>query len=192
MDAKARFKELPGDDPASAVLELKRCASECHANQKRHASWKSEWTKYQADESLWLSMLSFVPAVAHKRLAKARVALEGIGCTIDTHGLESVSDITLMLQDGLRLATTAAKTAETEYQTARKALWNASEDVTEAEQEWQDWIQTVEDFGAPDVSASDIVELDRLADRSLRFRHLPDGLPLLGGALAARHGTGHR
>ena len=163
MTATASVHELLGDDPASALLELEHSASENRANQERHASWESGWTKHQADESIWLSFLSFLPAVAHKRLAKARAALDDIGCTIDTVGLSSVSEIAPMLQDKLRSAIAAAKTAKTEHQTAQIA----TNELKEAEQEW---IQAVEDLGAPNVSASDTVELDRFADCNVRFR----------------------
>ncbi|WP_299970213.1 AAA domain-containing protein [uncultured Roseobacter sp.] len=162
MTATARVHELLGDDPASAVLELENSASESCANQERHASWESGWTKHQADESFWLSLLSFLPAVARKRLAKARAALDDIGCTNDTVGLGSVSEIAPMLQDGLRSATAAAKTAETAYRTAQ----TATKDLNEVEQEWT---QAVEDLGAPNVSASDTLELDRFADCNVRF-----------------------
>lgn len=163
MTATARVHELLGDDPASTVLELEHGASESRTNQERHASWESGWTKHQADESIWLSLLSFLPAIARKRLAKARAALDDIGCTIDTVGLGSVSEIAPMLQDRLRAATAAAKTAETEYRTAQ----TATKDLKEAEQEWT---QAVEDLAAPNLSASETGELDRFADCNVRFR----------------------
>jgi len=162
-NSTARVANLLGNDPAVTSTQLEKTAHDSKAAYKRHKSWESRWTKHQADESILLSLFSFLSPVARKRMLQARVALEAIGCTMDFTGSSSVAFIGTSLQDACRSAKEAAVTARHAHEAARSAL----EDLEQAQKEWG---RVTKDLGAPSVPVSELLTVDRFIDRHTRFQ----------------------
>ncbi|MEP3945174.1 AAA domain-containing protein [Ascidiaceihabitans sp.] len=160
--ATAKVADLLGNDPATTSAQLEKAAHESEAAHKRHKSWESRWIKHQADESVLLSLFSFLPPVARKRLMKARVALEDAGCTMDFSGKSSIASIGTSLREALRSAKDVAVAARHDHEEAQAAM----KDLDQAR---DDWTSTIENLGAPSVPASDALTVDQFADCHTRF-----------------------
>ena len=160
--AASHVADLLGNDPSATLSQVEQVADDSEATRERHASWVSGWAKYQADESVFLSLFSFLPAVARKRMMKALVALEGMGCTLDFSGNSSIASIGTSLQDALRSAKDAAQTSRAKYEAARSACL----DLEHAKREWT---HATEKLGAPSVPVSEALVVDRFADCHTRF-----------------------
>ncbi|MCF6329196.1 MAG: AAA domain-containing protein [Henriciella sp.] len=160
--ATSRVSSLLGDDPKTTLPLLAKAADSDDAAHEIHKSWKSGWTKYQADESVFLSLFSFLPAIARKRMMKAHVALEGMGCTLDFSGNASIASIGASLNDALGTAQDAAQSSRTKYEAARSAL----EDLDQAQREWD---RATQSLAAPSVPVSEALAVDRFTDCNTRF-----------------------
>jgi len=160
--ATRKVGDLLGDDPVATSAQLQQATFDHEAAHKRHKSWESSWTKHQAEESILLSLFSFLPPVARKRVMKARVALEAAGCKMDFSGSSSVANIGISLQTALRSAKDAAEAARYTYETAQSAL----EDMDQAQQEW---VRATERLAAPSAPASEALTVDRFTDCHTRF-----------------------
>jgi hypothetical protein len=161
-EATAKVTRLLGSDPKAAFSLLAQGASDADATYKNHKSWESGWIKYQADESVFLSLFSFIPALARKRLMKARVALEGVGCTLDLSGKSSILSIDTSLKDALRESKDAAQSSRSEYERARSVLKHLV-------QTQREWARATQRLAAPSVPVSEALSVDRLADCNTRF-----------------------
>lgn len=161
-EATSKVADLLGDDAETALLQVEKVAHDSEAARECHEFWDSGWTKHQADESVILALFSFIPAVSRKRMMKARVALEAIGCTLDFSANNSIASIGTSLQNGFRTATDAAQSSLTKYEAARSACL----DLEHANREWA---HATEKLGAPLVLASEVEVVDRFADCNTRF-----------------------
>ncbi len=161
-DAVSKVTALLGDDAKKAVLQLEEGARSSEATQARHKGWDTGWMKYQAEESVFAALFNFLPVVAQKRVMKARVALEALGCTVDFSTDKSVARLGLSLQNACRAATDTAKLTRIKYETAR----SAQDDLDRAQRAWT---LAAERLDAPAVPAAEAVVVDRVADCNTRF-----------------------
>lgn len=160
--AALRVADLLGDDPEVALLQFDDDANQGETLRGRHKTWESAWAKHQADESIFLALFSFLPAIARKRAMKVRVALEAVGCTVDFSDVSSVSGIETALQAASKKAVAAAQSYRTKH-TDAKSAWAA------LDQAQRDWDVAVSNLGAPSVPASEAVTVDRFVDCNTRF-----------------------
>ena len=158
-----KVADLLGDNPTTTLKQLEKVAHDSEAVHKRHKSWQSSWSKHQADESIVLSIFSFFPPVARKRMLKARVALEDAGCTIDFSESRSVENVGALLRNAQRSAKDAAVTARHTHETAQAAL----QDLDQAQKVWA---CAIENLGAPSVPAAEAVTVDQFMDCDTRFQ----------------------
>lgn len=160
--ATVKVADLLGNDPTATSAQLEKAAHDGEVAHKRHKSWESRWTKHQADESVLLSLFSFLPPVARKRAMKARVALEDAGCTLDLSGRNSVASIGTSLRKALRSAKDVAVASRHDFEEAKAAM-------KELDKARNDWASAIENLDAPSVPTSDALTVDQFADCHTRF-----------------------
>ncbi len=158
----SKVADLLGTEPEAKMEKLDVLLQESSESQKEHESWDAEWTKHQADESVFLEMFSFIPAVARKRLLKAQLTFETIGCKVDFSSTRSVKDINKLLKRAVQSAMKSAQSARSDCEAARSAL----ENLTKAQ---QIWAEAISSLNFADVEGANLQDVDKYADCNSRF-----------------------
>lgn len=159
----ARASDLLGEEPDGALAELEREAQAAKATSDQHKTWETSWQKHQAEESIFMGLFGFLPSVARKRMAKARVALGAAGCALDLSQAKTVLEIGATLQEAVETAVKADEVAQKTYQSAHTAK-------TDLEKAKRDWQSAVEDLNFPKDQRSMPENVDAFADCNARFR----------------------
>ncbi|WP_342075178.1 AAA domain-containing protein [Yoonia sp. SS1-5] len=159
----AKVSRLLGDNPVVALSELEQEAQAAQATSEQYKNWETSWHKHQADESLFLGLFGFLPPVARKRMARARVALDAIGCSLALGDARSIFDIGTAIQKAVDTAGKAEKAAEQAFKDAK----TATADLEKAKRDWQSAVENL-DFPADQLPTPKNV--DAFADCNARFR----------------------
>ena len=160
--ASAKVADLLGTHPEAAMNNLERVLRESEARVVANKNWASAWTKHQADESIFLALFGFIPAISRKRLMQGRVSLEAAGCEVDFSSSRSLSEITTHLKHSEQTAMKSAQSARRDCQAAQSALGN----LTEAQEVWKSAISSL---GFRDLKHASLKEVDRHTDCNGRF-----------------------
>ncbi|MCL3880707.1 AAA domain-containing protein [Marivita sp. GX14005] len=158
-----KVRSLLGDNPETALSRFEDDAKRISAEHDKCKAWDVAWTRHQAGESSVLSLFSFLPPVARKRAAKARMALQEVGCTLDFGYDSSVSDIESALRADIGNAAERSRSAQAKLEQAR----SAHADLKAANQAWQ---EATDQLGAPPPHITDALTFDQLADVTSRFQ----------------------
>lgn len=159
----AKLRSLLGDEPEAILSRFNADAARELAEYEKRKTWEAAWTRHQADETMFLTLLSFLPPVARKRAAMARMALQGAGCTLDFGHDLPVSDIGAALKSDMRNVAERSRSAETKLEQAMAAHG-------EMEAANRAWKQVTERLGAPPTHIIEELTFDQLADITSRFR----------------------
>lgn len=163
LDASTvKVRSLLGDEFETALSRLNVDATRELAEYEKRKKWDAAWTRHQADESMLLSFFGFLPPVARKRAAKARMVLLESGCTLDFAHDSSVSDIGSMLRADIGSASEGFRSAQAKLKQAE----TAHGDLKAAKRAWQ---QATDQLGAPPSHIAEELSFDQLADITSRF-----------------------
>ena len=162
LDAgRAEVESVLGREPEEALAALEAKRDRVVRENEANRGLLDEWEAYLAGESILLSLFGFLPAVARRRRLKARLFLKTIGYSVregvrlDVGRVEA--EMGRRLNEGQRHLRAVhgelvrGREAMEGLKLARKEYGGAAGDVT----------------GGADVE--DVVELERLADRGIRF-----------------------
>lgn len=154
--ARSALETALGPDlDAAEALRAKEVTERTGTVEKLRAA-RAALDQYLASESLLATMVSFLPSVKEKRVARARLALGDL-----VPGLENarrVQEIDDKIRADLRAAEGALQSAERSLTTARALRL----DFNEAD---KNWAKARELLGGAD----DVAELERQADLDIRF-----------------------
>lgn len=157
-----KVRSLLGDEPEAALSRLNSDATRELSEHEKRKTWDAAWTRHQADESMLLSLLGFLPSVARKRAAKARMILLEGGCTLDFGHDVSVSGIRSMLRADIDSAAERFRSAQARLKQAE----TAHGDLKAAKQAWQ---KATDQLGPPPSHIVGELTFDQLADITARF-----------------------
>ena len=163
-DSKAKAQKVLGDDPEAKLMQLKKVAVKAVAAYDRHNKWDTAWARHQASESTLLAIFSFLPPVARKRAAMARLALQDMGCTLEFGHKFSVPAIGTSLRVKNRAAGEQSRETLAKMQEGQ-LVW---EDLEEAKQVW---MQARDQLGnpSPDLDKPEELNEEQFADVTSRF-----------------------
>lgn len=158
----SKVTDLLGAEPEAAIEKLEVLQQESAECLKEHKSWEAKWTRHQADESVLLDIFSFIPAVARKRLMKAQLTFDAIGCKVDFSSAHSVKDINKLLKRAVQSAMKAAQIARSDCESARSAL----DERTNARKIWAGAVKSLNFAG---IEGANLQGVDKHADCNSRF-----------------------
>ena len=161
--ARAAAERVLGADPGVALSRLEherdRCLSEDIANRDLLAGWKS----YLAEESMFLSLFSFLPAVGRKRRLRAGRFLEEAGYADDVGAWLRIEAVEPELRRRANESDQRFRAAEGELGRGRAAI----KDLAGAR---MGFAGAAEAIGAGEIDPDDHAALERIVDCGMRFK----------------------
>lgn len=162
--AREAARQEFGADPTVVMTQRRQQEAEMKVQSQAFDDLAEQWEAYLAKESIFYSLLSWLPPVARKRLRLARLFLKGFFPPgSELHGGNSIHEIEVAIQDRREQFTTALR--------AQRHLVQRGEAVLKAEQEQVErWQAELALLGAAEGAESlSLVECDILADTAIRF-----------------------
>lgn len=149
-----------GDDPGAELARRDKVAQSDLAKAATVRKALKSWNDHLAQESIWLALFSWIPAVARKRLAMALHALDAAGVSPgEAETMKALEDMLkhqVASQDGKAAA--SAKCAEIGHRLTK--------DLGSAQSQWQGAVAVLSAAHTMETLA----EADRIADTTIRFK----------------------
>ena len=161
--ARAEAERVLGADPEKALAALEAHRSRCARDDIANQDLLGEWQGYLAQESMFLSLFSFLPPVARKRRLKARMFLKGVGYDADGGAHLDIDALEPELHRRMNEGRQRLQAAHAEADRGRAAM----DELADAR---KDFAGAAGDIGAGDAHLEDIAAQERIADCGIRFR----------------------
>jgi len=161
--ARERGRAILGDDPAIVQAQRRAAVEAAEAAGRQAQALRAAWDHHQATESLFLVLFGWLPPVAGKRLAGARIALRPLWPEPlpDWRHVREIGPAMDRIAEAARLRIAACRASLAEADALR-----------ESERACLDrWRAAVAELGIAAADAGDLTlaACDPLADRHLRF-----------------------
>ncbi len=160
---RQQCERLLGKHPEAGLAQLQQRIDQDKTRLARMKGEYRKWQQFCAEESLWLSLFSFLPAVARKRALRRRLFIEQ---TFTPPLRETVHEAT---EDTLD---TICHTRVQQHESSLQALLAQLERhqallarLQQAEQAWQALLKTL----VPGLERQDLAGVDAKLDTTLRF-----------------------
>ena len=150
-----------GSDPEAALGERQKHLTEAQNSLSDLEELAQRWDRHVANESALLAFFSFLPSVARKRLAAARIVFREAGFGDLADKLSHVSAAGTDIQNKKSDARSAAETAT-------KSVKHATSLIAEAKAAGERYQSAVTTLSA-DLADSEINGIDSFADCHIRF-----------------------
>lgn len=163
VHARAVLRSELGDHPGQVLAEHAGRCSQRAAENGVLLKARSAWQGYQAEEPMWLSLFSWLPPVAHRRLLRARMFLESVlGAGAGLGECRDLKQLDALLAS--RIDSAAGALAAQQATLLRLNELAAAEEAAAAQ-----WGREAGRLGSAEGAAMTLAECDRLLDTRLRF-----------------------
>lgn len=160
--ARSEVEKKLGANPELVVQARLAAKIESEAITTRTNEMLRKWEGWLAQESLLVSLFSFLPPIARKRTLRARLLLRELGVDEVVINGARIEHIDADLRAFVRSNTSKSQEAMASYTEADVAL----KELRKQEIAWQELYASL---GGKVGVVPDIIEFDRVADRKLRF-----------------------
>lgn len=162
--AHEAVQHMLGDDPDTALLNRHKEKKHFLSQDDFAKGLVQKWEGFLVDEPIWLSLLSFLPPIAKKRLLRARVCLRKIRAPTEITSVQVFGNISKQLEAFANNAAMLARSATEAYNQAKQAFDKLKcTDVN--------WKKVTVGLLSDSQQHDDLyMAFDRAADCSIRFR----------------------
>lgn len=153
-------KDELGEDPSGEMLNRESDAMRTAASKEALLKALTLWEDHLAQEPFWLTLFSWVPAIARRRLAIARAVLDRAGVLLRNE--RSLSELEVAMNRQTAQSTDAFAVATKRLETGKRVLG----ELQNAEDQWQ----TAAFVLGSDHQVKTLADADTIADITIRFR----------------------
>lgn len=155
---------LLGKDPDQGLADIKHQVVNAAADVDRASAAKDAWETVLAGEKWWMTVFSWIPAVATRRFISAKLALKETSFSVPDN-LRSVDEVTTTLNTKLNRMKNALHSLKQQLADGEAAIRNYREVLAK----WHDAIEPVVGPIPADVLVT-LAEVDKKADTEIRFK----------------------
>jgi len=152
-----------GPDPEAAHAERQRRRDRAARDHAAASQLVGQWEQYLVGEPILLSLFSFLPPVAARRALRARLFLRAQGAAGPVTELSRVEEMDTALRRRTKESGEELRRLELEAERSAQLLIDFKR-TREA------WGEAVRQLDCSDEQADDVIECDRRADSTVRFR----------------------
>lgn len=164
-EANAIVKALIGDEPKSKLAELKALAQNHYQKSAGIKSALKQWQHFLANESIWLSLFSWLKPVKNKKQRQRELYISSFEGGIDAL-LASQGPTFEQAESALKLAINEQEQAYQQVHEEFQTKNNILEKHSTIKNKWQNLARSI---GVDDYSECDLNAVDKKADTAIRF-----------------------
>jgi len=165
--AEDAVHQLLGDNPQAAFAALREARQRDMAESAAAGALLHQWEAWLATEPMMLSLFGFLPAVARRRVLRARLFLRGMEVPDALLAAQRIDGIEYALKQHGRAAAERARKTMRDCDEAERAIADQAARQGEWDTVARFLVEDGEDDGEKDA---DLLAVDRAADISVRFR----------------------
>lgn len=149
-----------GDDSSAEMASRENDAMRTAGSEVVLRKAITLWEDHLAQESFWLTLFSWVPAIARKRLAMARAVLDRAGVILRNEG--SLSELEVAMKRQIAQCADASANAAKRLEKGKRVL----RELQTAEGQWQTAVFVL----GSEYPVNTLADADTIADTTIRFR----------------------
>ena len=160
---RQEVKQLYGDSLTDTKNKYDQQLQTEQASKSLWQNVETSWLQYLANESIWLPLFSWIPAVAQKRLSNAKLHLKKIWPAEQKQQWKTINSISQFVENKLN-------TLELTIQKNQKMLKEIDHLILKLNQSLNDWHVALQPLGITDKDQEiTFTQVDTLTDIKIRF-----------------------